>query len=253
MVGSSYNEIMEEATRIIEEDWKTEDDIEIDLLGETTNGSFQLDRGVRFAMTIRQHESMCLEEYTKDEVRNSWYSLEDKKKMNEKHNKMVARFESGKEAKKGTTYRGLECWTTKGGRAMDLNISKCTDAVMDEQDAQWNANIDDWERVAAASQEVTAGSAMRASAIGREYEREAIEARDSLEDTVRVSGKNGVVKRTHRRKSKPKSKRSKARRSLRTENRKDPPGKIRRENSQTASDVLMQMRMAIRKARTLKV
>jgi hypothetical protein len=184
--------------------------------------------------------------------------LEDKEKMYEKHNKMLARFESGKEARKGTTYRGLEYSTTKGGRDLDLNFSKCTDAVMDEQDAQRKASIDDWERVAAASQEVTAGSAKRALAIGREDEREAVEARASLGDTVHgddesVSVEHDVFNRTHRRKYKPKSKKSKTRRSLRTEDRKDPPGKIRRENSQTASDVLMQMRMAIRKGRYLKV
>jgi hypothetical protein len=89
-------------------------------------------------------------------------------------------------------------------------------------------------------------------AIGREDEREAFEARASLEDTVSVSSEHKVVKRTQRRKSKSKSK-SKTRRSLRTEDRKDPPGKIGRESSQKGSDVLMKMRMAIRKARTLKV
>jgi hypothetical protein len=320
MVGSYYKAIMEEATRILEEDWKTDDDIETDLLGETTYGDFRLDRGVRFSMTIRQHASMSIEEYTEDEVRNCWYSFEDKEKMYEKHNKMVARFESGKKAKKGSTYRGLECWTTKGGCDLDLNISKCTDAVMDEQDAQWSASIDDWERVATASREVTVGSAKRALATGQEYEREAIEARSLLEYIVSGSGEHEVVKRTHSRKSikrthsrkskpksttktrrslrtedrkdppgkirrfsvhsledtvhgddesvscelevvkrtnkrqsKPKSKKSKTRHIIRTKDRKDPPGGIRRENSQTASDVLMKMRMAIRKARTLKV
>jgi hypothetical protein len=216
----SYKEIMEEATRIVEEDWKTEDDTETYLLGETTDGNIRFDRGVRFSMTIRQHDIMCLEEYTEDEVRNCWYSLEDKEKMYEKQAKMVALFESGKKAKKGMSYRGLECWTTKGGRDLDLNISKCIDAVMAEQDAQWNASIDDWERLAAASQEVTAGSAKRALAIGREYERAAIKARASLQNTVSVSGEHKVVKITHRRKSKTKSK-SKTRRSLRTEDRKD--------------------------------
>jgi hypothetical protein len=259
MVGSSYIGIVDSATEILEEDWRTDDDTETDLLGETTCGNFRLDRGVKFAMTIRRHEIICLEEYTEDEIRNCWYSLEDKEKMKETHGKMVARFESGE---KGMTYRGLECWTTKGGRDLDLNISKCADAVMDEQDAQWNASIDDWERVAAASQEVTAGSAKRALAIGREDERDAIEARALVEDTVYsvedtvhgddeiVSGEHELVKRARRRKSKTKPK---SRRSLRTEDRKDPPGKIRRENSQTASDVLMQMRMASRNARKLEV
>jgi hypothetical protein len=204
---------------------------------------------------------MCLEEYTEDEVRNCWYSLEDKEKKYEKLNKMVARFESGKEAKKGMTYRGLEYWTTKGGRDLDLDIWKCIDAVMAEQDAQRNASIDDWERVAAASQEVTAGSAKRALAKGQEDERESIKARASLEDTVysledtvhgddeSVSGEQEVVKRTHRRKSKPKSKKSKTRRSLRT----DPPGERSEERIPKQPDVLMKMRMAIRRARTLKV
>jgi hypothetical protein len=222
----------------VEEDWKTEDDTETDLLSETRYGNFRRDRGVRFAMTARRRNIMCLEEYTEDEVRNSWYSLEDKEKMKKKHNKVVARFESGKEAKRGMNYRGLECWTKKGGHDLDFNISKCADAVLDEQDAQWNASIDDCERVAAASQEVTVGSAKRALAIGREDEREAIEARASLEDTV----------------SKPKSKsKTRSSRSLCTEDRKDPPGMIRRESSQIGSDILTKMRMASRKARTRKV
>jgi hypothetical protein len=234
----------------VEDDWKTEDDTKTDLSeGETRCGSSsRLDRRVQFAKIARRRNIMCLKEYTEDEFRNSWYSLEDSEKMKERHIKMAARFESGKEAKKGMNYRGLECWTTKGGDEICLNVSKCADAVLDEQDAQWDASIDDRERVAAASQEVSAGSAKRALAIGREDEREAIEARASLEDAV----------------SKPKSKSRKTRSSLRTEylkdppgkrteDRKDPPGKIRRQNSQIAKDLLMKMRMATRKARTLKV
>jgi hypothetical protein len=94
----------------VEDDWKTEDDtdIDLDLSGETRYGSSRLDRRVQFTKTARRRNIMCLNEYTEDEFRNSWYSSEDSEKMKEKHIKMAARFESGKEAKKGTNYRGLE-------------------------------------------------------------------------------------------------------------------------------------------------
>jgi hypothetical protein len=122
--------------------------------------------------------------------------------------------------------------------------------------------IYDWERLATASLEVTTESTKQALAITREDEQEATEVRasSSLDDTVHlledfedesVSGsvEHNVVKRkTCQRKSKPKCKsKSKTRCS-------DPPGsKIKREISQNASDILIQMRMASLNARNLTV
>ena len=48
--------------------------------------------------------------------------------------------------------------TEQGELELHLNIPKCIDAVMDEQEGQWNAHEDDWDRLAAVSERVRAES-----------------------------------------------------------------------------------------------
>jgi hypothetical protein len=66
--------------------------------------------------------------------------------------------EVDKPPKRSMTYRGLFFLTEQGELELDLNIPKCIDAVMDEQEGQWNAHEDNWDRLAAVSERVRAES-----------------------------------------------------------------------------------------------
>ena len=93
--------------------------------------------------------------------------------MNRNKDKTVARLEAGKPARGDTTYQGLQCWTAQGGKALDESIALVVNSVMDEQDRQWAANVDDFERIAQVSAAATAHSAKAALETGLNDEMEA--------------------------------------------------------------------------------
>ena len=71
----------------------------------------------------------------------------------------VERFESqGGRYKRSSHIRGLEGMTTKGREYLEATILACIDAVMDEQEVQWDRDDDDYERLAKVSQDVSAHS-----------------------------------------------------------------------------------------------
>jgi hypothetical protein len=80
------------------------------------------------------------------------------------------------------TYRGLECWTVKGGKELDEKIAKVVNAVMDEQDRQWAVNSDDFDLIAAISAKATVDSAVIARELAVQDERDAKLAWESFED-----------------------------------------------------------------------
>lgn len=137
---------------------------------------------VRFELAVKRYDVLNLEDYTEKEKKKSWYSDEDKEMMNNKHNKIVKRYESGKKCKTGTTYRGLECWTTEGAVKLDETIARVVDAVMDEQDSQWASGQDNWDRLAEISKMVSKECRKKARALGKEDEAEALQAQKESEE-----------------------------------------------------------------------
>ena len=137
---------------------------------------------VRFQEAVKRYEVLSLEDYTERERKKTWYDSEDKEKMQEKHNKMVRRYEKGKKCKQGMTYRGLECWTKEGSVQLDSVIASVVDAVMDEQDDQWASGKDDWKKIAEASRVISKQSRRLARAVAKEDEQEAIEAQKTQEE-----------------------------------------------------------------------
>jgi hypothetical protein len=275
--SSRYAEILERAINIIEDDWRTDsdndeffddtDDMEeadsLPLLQQQQQQQQQQHQStstlVQFAVTIKHHEVMSRYEYTSAELKNCWFTLEEKQKMNASKDKVVVRMEKGKPAKGNHPYRGLECLTQTGSDALDLNISKVVDAVMDEQEAQWKAGQvhpnNDLDRLAAISQAMTGHSQLEAYELAAEDERDARLAWDlpeeessqhSLWDDASVASMKlpaaAPVKKTK------KTRRRKKATERKTANSKtccgDPPGKIQRTLSHNASDILMKMRLA---------
>lgn len=175
------NKLLDEASKLVESDWKTDDDAETDSVTSSSTSGPQR-TSITFAVSIKVHEIMTLDDYTEKELRKCWYSIDDKDKMNATKDKTVARIEKGKSPKGSMTYRGLECWTVKGGQELDEQIARAIDAVMDEQDRQWKIEQDDWDRIAVLCHAATADSAVRARKLALQDEIDAKEAWDKEDD-----------------------------------------------------------------------
>jgi hypothetical protein len=249
------------ATRVQigENDWDTQEfDDENDY--ETTE---QTVRRVQFSSAVHSvNKIMTRYEYTAKEMKACWYTLEDKAKTNAKHEKTVARFDSGKAPKRGQTYRGLDCWLVEGAREFAATVTRCVDAVMDEQDRQWRTFSDDHDRLAAVSMQISGPSKQLSWEMAR-LDAQAV-APVVIEEGVYVSSSetgsdalNDIpvpVEKKERRRS---EKNNKNHTKKGERKRKDPPGSIHRAASQNASDVLKQMASAshkftVRKLRTKK-
>jgi len=150
-------EILTQASKVAE--WDVEKDDETDtteMMSFNSSLSRGLHRGVTFDETCIQIEIMPLDEYTAREKKRCWYNEQDKERMANAKERAVARLERGKPPSQSSTYRGLECWTSKGGQELDENIARVVAAVMDEQDRQWASNCDDMDAFARVSKSVTA-------------------------------------------------------------------------------------------------
>ena len=175
--------IIERGLQLLEEgDVSSEDCDNDETDSRTSSQASGPQHAISFAPATKVHEIMGLEEYSEKELRRCWYSPEEKEKMNASKDKIVARLEAGKKPRSDMTYRGLECWTTKGGQKLDENIARSVNSVMDEQDRQWALNCDDWDKIAEVSAAVTVDSGRIAREVALEDEKEAQLVWQSLED-----------------------------------------------------------------------
>ncbi|CAJ1932493.1 unnamed protein product [Cylindrotheca closterium] len=125
------------------------------------------------------------EDFTDEEKKLYWYSALEKEKMHDQCFKDAMRLEL-EEVKNPSCYRGMEPFTTEGEQSSTNAINACIDAVMDEQDRQWERREDDYDRIAAISQEVSKCSVDRAIMRAIEDAREAI--RINITPKQNVSG-----------------------------------------------------------------
>mmetsp|Transcript_26130 Transcript_26130/g.63723 ORF Transcript_26130/g.63723 Transcript_26130/m.63723 type:complete len:223 (-) Transcript_26130:504-1172(-) len=130
---------------------------------------------VTFNNLVQCRGTISRHDYSETEVHQSWLSAEEMEKMNERQFKTVERMESGKNAKRGSTYRGLECMSVKGQAEMDDIISYCLDSVLDEQDRQFYVFgvVEDTEMIAQASSYCSGECAQKALNRARSDAREA--------------------------------------------------------------------------------
>ncbi|KAL3935045.1 MAG: hypothetical protein SGBAC_009357 [Bacillariaceae sp.] len=98
-------------------------------------------------------EINSLEDYTEEEILNCWYTKTELTKIAVRSYKDALRWGSGKAKKSHSAYRGLEVYTKEGAELIATNIEHHVDAVMDEQDAQWENEIDDYDRLAVVSEQ----------------------------------------------------------------------------------------------------
>ena len=199
MAAYDIESMIDSSTQLEESEWD-DSESEVDCSEYCFESSYfgGANPPVRFSMAIKRTLIPSLDEFTDKEKKSCWYTPEEKKKMSVRHNKMVARYESGKPLKGNMTYRGLECWTVEGGASLDDSIARCVDAVMDEQDAQWASRIEDSDRIAATSRAVTLKSLERALQIAQQDEMESkmawlIPDHDDSNDADSVTGYTEIV------------------------------------------------------------
>jgi len=84
-----------------------------------------------------------------EEVFSCWFDEEDYLMIKKRIKLAVMLMESGKAAEGlDHTDRGLECRTAVGARERYRNRRKAVNAVLDEQDRQWDDNVDDDDQIA---------------------------------------------------------------------------------------------------------
>ncbi|CAJ1932499.1 unnamed protein product [Cylindrotheca closterium] len=129
-----------------------------------------------------------LEEYTEEEILNSWYTQPEFKKITRRSYNHALRWESGETSMPDSFHRGLEVFTMEGEEIITASIEQCIDAVMDEQEAQWDKDIDDFDRLAAVSKEVSRFSTAYALELARADEDEAQRMYTRMEQKIKSKG-----------------------------------------------------------------
>jgi len=128
---------------------------------------------VTFDEVVHLRATMSRKDYSEREARQSWMTSVEMEEMNTRCFKTAERMESGKCAKRNSTYRGLENFSARGQSKLDRTIRDCIDSVLDEQDRQYSYGIDDFSLIAKASFAHSEKCATTALRIGRLDAREA--------------------------------------------------------------------------------
>lgn len=181
--------------------WSSDDDDVLSLDGDSDDDSQSAcssicsqsplhmdERRVRFSDEDAEHSIIHLNDFSESERSACWWSSEERAKSTAERQKIIDRLEMGKPCKNTArnemTYRGLECWTTDGGKELNDNIDAVIRAVIDEQDRLWQAGTerDGALLLAAKSRAVTGSSVQRAVEIGQKDE---VEARNQYNDKQR--------------------------------------------------------------------
>lgn len=192
--------------------------------------------GVRFSPYPTIVPTLNREDYTSSEVQSCWLTREEKAKASNERRKIIKSMELGK---KPQDSRGLMTETKAGLWLMIAHVDAIRDAVLMEQERQWDEGISDPELIEVACREISRNSALvfRDYAILDEAEaREIYQLCGLLNDkkdssTVRITGK-GKRRSSKLKEMKETSTARRTRKGKRTSSSKlketpkqDPPGK----------------------------
>ena len=122
-----------------------------------------LQKSVRFSSCLLDTQSiMNRYDYTSEEKEACWFTTKDKQSSNKRRIRIIKRMEAGKAPKSSQTYRGLVDLTMEGGERLDTVLGAHVDAVMDEQDRQWESGQDDYEKIAEITMQLSVSAKQRA-------------------------------------------------------------------------------------------
>ena len=130
---------------------------------------------VTFLENHQVHSIQHLDDYTNDEIAATWYSGAEYADIKASYRSTIYLIECNKSIPEGHTSRGLEYRTQEGAWARYENKRDAYNAVLDEQDAQWNKDVDDQDVISQIYLKHSTKCAKAARDLGHE---DAIEARE---------------------------------------------------------------------------
>jgi hypothetical protein len=114
------------------------------------------------------------EDYSREELQNNWYTLQELREMKEEKNRTIQRMELGQRREKNSTYRGLEIQTSAGGIYRNKLKKKHLETIMKVQEKQMNLDSSDWDELANASKEISEQSRRLALQFAMKDQKDAI-------------------------------------------------------------------------------
>lgn len=138
--------------------------------------SQQREKSVKFLPNVLVYRTTHINDFTEDEIRNTWYNDREMKVIVSECVKIIASMKGQEEPYVSTTHclRGLECVTPEGQKRRSSIRFCAIDAVLEEQDAQWERGEKDANRISDNYSIYSKPSQTQASLIGLEDEKEAL-------------------------------------------------------------------------------
>jgi hypothetical protein len=144
---------------------------------ETTQAVEQL---VRFSEKKRVRKTLSRKDYTLDETKATWWSVEESGQIARQYTKEIKKIERGEKFKdKKFCARGLEGHTQIGSASKRQRRALAIDAVLDEQMIQWADGVFDEQTIADVYDVVSSRCQLWASLVGRRDHRAAEEIYES--------------------------------------------------------------------------
>lgn len=163
--ASSYD--YEEESGVLEEEYYEEEIIEEEFFEEEVIDELPPRKiTIRFDEFDEMQTILHINDYTKHEISRSWYKRDDYDKMVALARKTAEKVEErtrelGRKIDKNSKkieYRGLEAWTSMGAAKVKMLKESAVEAVWNEQSRQWDAGINDIERIRELYQVVSKGA-----------------------------------------------------------------------------------------------
>jgi hypothetical protein len=137
-------------------------------------------------------------EMTPEDFTNIWYNKDDFKEMKKQYIPIVKKLAKKIPLEEGEEGRGLEHKTPRGGKSRQKNRYQAMDAVLDEQERQWELKRKDADYIAQIYRQSSAHCQMNAYLSAKkdaewlEQERERCEG-EGTRDRSEAGSKNGIV------------------------------------------------------------
>lgn len=128
-------------------------------------------KSVAFSPNVLVYRTTHINDFTDEEIQNAWYN---DKEMRDIVSECVDMISSKKTDEEQFCMRGLECRTPQGQKRRTSNRFCTIDAVLEEQEAQWECDEYDVERIRTISRQYTKPSQAEALQFGLEDEKEAM-------------------------------------------------------------------------------
>jgi hypothetical protein len=126
---------------------------------------------VHFFGQVLVRPSLSSNEYTKEESKACWYTNDERKRIRQEISETVHSM-TVQDSDSGICMRGLEHHTRHGSKSRRRNRRVAYNAVFDEQDRQFDANVWDDESIAMAYSKLTISSKLQAYVVGLQDQKE---------------------------------------------------------------------------------